>query len=128
MLARRIRHERVRGVEHALARAVVLRERDDLGLRAEAIRETEDVLDRGGAKRIDRLRVVADDGDALAVRLERMQDVALQLVRVLVLVDQHVVEMRGDGLRDARLRSSSRASRAAGRRSRARGTATFVST
>jgi hypothetical protein len=43
-------------------------------------------------KRIDRLRVVADHGQAAAVGLHGQQDRGLQAVGVLVLVDQHVVE------------------------------------
>ena len=101
VLARRIRHERIGRIENALAGAEVLRQRDDLGLGPEAVGETEDVLDRGGAERVDSLRVVADHGDALAVGLERVEDVALQLVGVLVFVDQHVIEMRRHRLGDA---------------------------
>ena len=68
------------------------------------VRKPEDVLDRRGAKRIDRLRIVADDGDAVAVRPQALQDFGLQHVRVLVLVDQDVVELAADvgGERDRR--------------------------
>ena len=40
VLPRRIRHERIRRIEDALARTEVLRERDHLGLGPEAVRET----------------------------------------------------------------------------------------
>ena len=47
-------------------------------------------------KRVDGLRVVADAGDAGAVRAQQAHDVGLQRVRVLVLVDEHVVEALAD--------------------------------
>ena len=56
------------------------------------------------AERIDRLRVVADDGQAAAVGLERQQDRGLQAVGVLVFVDQHVIEARDDVAARSRLR------------------------
>ena len=68
VLARRVGHERVRGIEDALARAEVLRQRDDLGLGAEAIGESQNVFDRGRAERVDSLRVVADHRDTLRHR------------------------------------------------------------
>ncbi len=43
------------------------------------------------AEAVDRLRVVADHGQADAVRAQHSHDVDLDLVDVLVLVDQHVV-------------------------------------
>ncbi len=55
-------------------------------------REVEDVADRGGAERVDRLRVVADGGHAGAVGSEQRDDLRLDRVRVLVLVHEDVVE------------------------------------
>ena len=86
--------DRVRGGEQRRRRAVVALERDHLGRRREAAGEVEDVAHLGGAKRVDRLGVVADDGEAAAVGLEAEQDRRLQPVGVLVLVDQHMVEAR----------------------------------
>ena len=86
--------------------------------RREALREVEDVVDVAAAERVDRLRVVADDGDAAAVGLQAQQDARLQRVRVLVLVDQHVVEARAD-LGGERRVGHERPTTAAGRRSRA---------
>ncbi len=119
VLARRVAHQRIGHVEDRLRGAVVLRQRDDLGARWYVIREAEDVLDRRAAKRIDRLRVVAHHGDAGAVGLQAAQDLALQAVGVLVFIDQHVIEIRAARAAPAWARSSSRASRSAGRRSRA---------
>ena len=54
-------------------------------------------------KRVDRLRVVADDRDAAAVGTQERDDVGLQRVRVLVLVDEHGVEaLRARGHRQGR--------------------------
>ena len=54
----------VGGREDRLGRAVVALERDDLGGRLKCCGKVEDVAHGGGAERIDRLRVVADDGEA----------------------------------------------------------------
>ncbi len=86
-----------------LRRAVVAIERDDLGRRVEVLREVEDVAHVGGAERVDRLRVVADDGEAAPVALQRQQDRGLQPVGVLVFVDQHVIEAAADVLGDGRV-------------------------
>ncbi len=50
---------------------------------------------RGRAEAVDGLEVVADRGHHRAVRRQRPREVHLQPVDVLVLVDQHVVEGRG---------------------------------
>ena len=103
VLARRLGHHRVGDVQHRLSRAIVLRQRDDLGSRAEPVRKAQDVLHGGGAERIDRLGVVADHCEPRAVRLQRLENLRLQLVGVLILIHQHVIEMRADMLRQARL-------------------------
>ena len=82
----------VRGCQYRLRRAIVALQRHDPRRRRELPRKVEDVAHGGGAKRVDRLRVVADHGEAAAVGLEPKQDCGLQPVRVLVLVDQHVLE------------------------------------
>ena len=91
-------HQRVRRIEHALRRTVVLFERDDRRRQAVLWRvligKAEDVVDRRGPKRIDRLRIVADDGHAVAVLPQTLQDLRLQHVRVLILVDEDVIELR----------------------------------
>ncbi len=65
--------------------------------------EVENVPHGCRAKRIDRLRVVTDHGEALSVRFQRQQDRGLQAVRILVLVDQDVVEAPADVLRQSRI-------------------------
>ena len=90
--------------EDRLGRAVVALERDDLGGRTEVTGEIENVAHGRGAKRVDRLGVVADHGEAPAVRLERQQDRGLQRVGVLILVDQHVIEALADLVGERRLR------------------------
>ena len=47
-----------------LRRAVVVLQRDQLGRRREVAGKVEDVAHRGGAERVDRLGVVADDREA----------------------------------------------------------------
>ena len=86
--------DRVRGREQRRRRAVVALEGDDFGRRREMAGEVEDVAHLGGAKRVDRLGVVADHGQAAAVGLEGEQDAGLQAIGVLVFVDQDVVEAR----------------------------------
>ncbi len=95
-----LRAERDHGVRRGQDRrdrAVVLLELDDRGAR-EPLGELQDVAHRGGAEPVDRLRVVADDGEVLRrVRwAHAVQDVGLQRVGVLVLVDQDVVEHAGE--------------------------------
>ena len=87
-----------------MRRAIVLVERHDRSGRAEVVREIQDVAHSRGAERIDRLRVIPDHSQAAAVGLEREQDRGLQAVRVLVFVDQHVVEAACNVRRDRRLR------------------------
>ena len=64
------------------------------------IGKAQDVLDLCRTKRIDGLRVVADNGDTVAVRLECPQDLRLHEIRILVLVDQHMIEPGTDFLRE----------------------------
>ena len=117
----------VRGLQDRLRAAVVLLQRDDRRVGV-MLGEIEDVADRGGAEGVDRLGVVADDRQPLALRRKRVKDVGLERVGVLILVDQHAIEQLADGvarpraaaLPDPRRRPAGRASRAAGRRSRAR--------
>ena len=70
--------------------------------------KVENVAHRRGAERVDRLGVVADHGDALAVRLHRSQDRCLQAVGVLVFVDQHMVEFLAHVPADGGFRSGVR--------------------
>ena len=110
--------ERVGGRHDGGRGAVVARERAHLGA-GEALLEVEDVAHRGGAEAVDGLGVVADAGDARAVRAQQRDDVGLQRVRVLELVDQHVVEALAHAGAARPGRRGARARTAAGRRSRA---------
>ncbi len=103
MLARAVRHQRIGRIQHLLSRSVVLRQNHHVGFRLEAIGKSQDVLDRGGAERVDGLGIVADHRDPLAVGFERVDDLALQGAGVLVLVDQHVVEILRQTLRQCRV-------------------------
>ncbi len=99
--------------EDRLGRAVVLLELDDARV-GEVLLEVEDVADVGVAEAVDRLRVVADDGEvavsgelhALAARRrlaapdQQLQEAVLRVVGVLVLVDEDVAEARGVALAD----------------------------
>ncbi len=88
--------DRVRRFQDGLRRAVVVLQRDDARRRVEGLRKVEDVARLGGAEGVDRLRVVADHRESVAVGPQREQDLGLQAVRVLVFVDQHGVEAGGD--------------------------------
>ncbi len=91
------------GCQNGGGRAVVAVERDDVGRRVEGRGKIEDVADRGGAERIDRLGVVAHHRQPAAAGLHRHQDRGLQPVRVLVFVDHDVIEPFADILRNQRL-------------------------
>ncbi len=103
VLPRALRHQRVGRIEYRLRGAVVLRQHDHLGLRLESVGEPQDIVHRCGAERVDGLSVVADHGDAAAVRLQRLNDLALQRARILVLIDQHVIEIAREALRERRI-------------------------
>jgi len=86
-----LRDERVGGRHDGACGAVVARQRAHLGPRKAQL-EIEDVAHRGGAEGVDGLGVVADAGDAGAARAQQRDDVGLQSIRILKLVDQHVIE------------------------------------
>ena len=81
----------VGGGQDGRRRAIVAFEREH-PCRRKAVFEVEDVAHRGGAKAVDGLGVVAHAGDAAAARPQQRDDLGLQRVRVLILVDQHVIE------------------------------------
>ncbi len=103
ILAWRFGHDGVRRVQHELGGAIVLGQRHDFRARREALRETQNVVDRRGPERIDGLRIIAHYGEPGAVRTHRVQDLPLQPVRVLVFIHENVVEMRAHVLREARV-------------------------
>ena len=77
-------------------RAVVVFEPHDLRLRP-ILLESQDVRHFGAAPAVDRLVVVAHDAQVAMPAGERLDDLVLAVVRVLVLVDEHVVEPLGLG-------------------------------
>ncbi len=90
------RDHAIGGGENGLRRAVVAFERNDVRRRIELLREIEDVAHGRAAEGIDRLRVVADHGHALPIRLQCPHDLRLQRIGVLVFVDENVSEARAD--------------------------------
>ncbi len=114
------RDDGVGGVEDELRRAVVPLELDDRRVGVVAL-EVEDVADVGAPPAVDRLVVVADDGQVAVLRGERPDPEVLRPVRVLVLVDVEVapaILVAGERRQAPRRRGGR--PRAAGRRSRAR--------
>ncbi len=97
-------NDAVGGGQDRLRRTVVAIEGDDFCLRAELAGKIQNVAHGRGAKRIDRLRVVADDRQSASAGLQRQQDRRLQTVGVLIFVDHHVIEARADLFRQRRLR------------------------
>ena len=79
------------GGEDVGGRAVILLEADDLRAR-EILLEAQDVGDLGAAPGIDRLVVVADAADVLALLREQAEPEILGLVGVLIFVDEDVFE------------------------------------
>ena len=98
----------VGGREDRLRRTIIAIERDDLGGRTELTGEVEDVTDGRGAKRIDRLRVIPDDGEAASIGFQRQQDRRLEAVGVLIFVDEDMVEAAADIVGEARVAHSLR--------------------
>src|SRR5437868_7748144 len=78
--------------EDWLSRAIIALQRNDLCRRAELCGEVEDVADSRGAERINRLGVIADDGQPKSARLERENDRSLEPVGVLIFIDKDLVE------------------------------------
>lgn len=81
--------DRVRRIENARGRAVVLLELDHLRAR-KMLRELEDVADVRAAPRIDALVIVADHAEVAAFADQHLDDRELRGVRVLILVDQQI--------------------------------------
>ena len=82
---------RIRHVKNWLAGSVIgaenyrPRSREDLF-------EIQDVTRFSSTERVDRLCVVSDDGDSIVSPAQRLQNVYLQSVHVLVFIDQYVIE------------------------------------
>ena len=65
--------------------------------------KVENVAHGRGAKRIDRLRVVTNHGEAPAVGPQRQKHRGLKLVGILIFVDKDVIETRRDFVGDRAL-------------------------
>ena len=94
----RLLDHRIARRQDRLGRAVVLLQGDDFRRRAEQPGEVQDVAHRRGAEAVDRLGIVAHDGETPARGPEAQQDRGLQRVGVLVFVHQHMVEALGHQL------------------------------
>ncbi len=86
-----VRDDRVRGVEDCLGGAEVLLEEHDRRV-GKVLLELEDVAHVRGAEPVDALVRVADHADVPVLLGEEPRDLVLGQVRVLVLVDEDVVE------------------------------------
>ena len=71
---------------------VILFKGDDPSRRLKLARKIENVADGCRPERIDRLGIVADDRQPAAIRLQLQQNVGLQPVRILVFIDQDMIE------------------------------------
>ena len=100
-----LRDDGVRRAQDRVRRAVVLLERDLLRA-AEVTLEFHDVADVRAAEGVDGLVGVADREDVLVLAGKELQEPVLGVVRVLVLVHEHVAE----GLLPAFLRASGKRS------------------
>jgi len=87
-------HHGIGRVEDRPGRTVVVFQRDNRRRRRELARKIEDVTHRRRAKAVNRLSVVADHSEPRAIGCQRQENIGLQPVRVLILIDQNVVELR----------------------------------
>ena len=102
MLPRSLRHEGIRAIENWLRGTVVLGQHHHVGFGTVPFGEAQNVLHGRRAEGVDGLGVVADHGHPLAVGLQRVNDFTLQGAGVLVLIDQHVIEVLRQTLRERR--------------------------
>ena len=91
-----LRDKTVSYVQNFLCGAVILIESHGRCGRHELIRKAENIFDIGCAKRVNRLRIITNHSDTLTFRLQRTQDLCLHDIRVLVFVDQHMIEPCSD--------------------------------
>ena len=79
------------GIKDAAGAAVVLLEAD--GARVLVLLfKIEDVLDRRAAELVDALVIVPDDADVAPAVRQQGRELILEIVRVLILVDEHIAE------------------------------------
>ncbi len=84
--------EAIGRVEDGLGRPVILFERDRFCRGLKLPREFEDIVDPGGAESINRLRIITHDGQACTRWYERVKNLRLQVIRILIFVDENVIE------------------------------------
>ena len=84
--------EAVGGLDDELCGAVVLLQLEELGVGV-GLAEVKDIVDVGAAEAVDALGIVAHHADALALAGEQPDDALLGEVRVLILVDEHILEL-----------------------------------
>ena len=96
------RDHRIREFQHLGHRAVV--RLDFVNFRARMpLRKFEDVPEIRAAPRVDALRVVAHDHDIVMPRSEHLDEVILQMVRVLIFVHEDELKLPLVVLRDRRI-------------------------
>ena len=83
----------VGGGQDRLRGAVVLFQCDGPRCRSELVREVEDVAHVGSPEAVDCLRIVAHNCEPSPIGLETKEDRSLQGIGVLILIDQHMVEV-----------------------------------
>ena len=84
-------NEGVRRVDDIAGRAVVALEFEELCLRV-LLAEIEDVAYICPAEGVYTLRIIADDADVILGCRESADEEVLDVVRILVLIDEHVAE------------------------------------
>jgi hypothetical protein len=92
----------IRGGEDRLGRTVVLLERHHCRRWTELSGKVQDVAYVRGAETVDGLGIVADHRQTMTVRLQSEQDRGLQRVGALIFIDEHVVEVLTDLVREFR--------------------------
>ena len=84
-------YQTVRRIHDGLRRAVVLLQFEQTRGGVQLLK-LQDVVDVRPAERIDALCVIANNTDVLVVRRQLLHDAMLRIVRILILVDQHIAE------------------------------------
>ena len=79
-------------VENRLRRPVILLKTHDPRRRHVLVGKIQNIVDLGRTKGINRLCIVADYRHAVSIGFDGVQNIGLQQVRVLILIDQHVIE------------------------------------
>ena len=97
------RYERIGDAQDRLRRPIILLERNHR-CGGKLFGKVEDVSEIGAAKRVDALRVIADDSDVLVRTAHSAENARLKDVGVLILVDEDVVVQPRDLLPKLRRR------------------------